>query len=289
MRTFSKLLLLLCISSVGYSQNLHIGIAAGLSNYQGDLIDKYYDFRQTDAHFGIIANYELADQLMIRGGFTYAKVSGHDRFSKKDVLRMRNLSFESKIKELSLTGEFYINNLYYRRYSPYLFGGIALFHFNPYTFDSAGSKVFLKPLSTEGQGIPGYRQKPYSLLQVSFPFGAGIKYALTDNIRIGAELGFRKTFTDYLDDVSTSYADPNDLLNARGPLSVSLSYRGDEVSDGNPAYPAKGEQRGGEQFKDLYYFTGLNITFRIGGKKTSTENGLFRSRKQKESCPPVPL
>jgi len=289
MRTFSKLLVLLCISSFGYSQNFHIGVAGGLSNYQGDLIDKYYDPRQSHGHFGVIVNYELADQFMLRGGFTFAKVSGNDRFSSKNVLQMRNLSFESKIQELSLTGEFYINNLYYRRYSPYIFGGVALFHFNPYTFDSAGSKVFLKPLSTEGQGLAGYKQKPYSLLQVSFPFGAGIKYALTDNIRIGAEVGFRKTFTDYLDDVSTSYADPNDLLNAKGAQSVSLAYRGDEVAGGNPIYPAKGEQRGGEQFKDLYYFSGLNITFRIGGNKAGSEKGWFRSRKSKENCPPVPL
>jgi len=264
-----------------------VGLSTGLANYQGDLTDGYYDPKQTHGHIGVSAAYEIYDQVMIKGGFTYASISGSDRFSNKSALQSRNLSAKSSIAEFSVTGELYLNNLYYKRYSPYLFAGIALFHYNPYTYDSSGTKVFLKPLSTEGQGLSGYRQKPYSLTQLAFPFGGGIKFALTDNIRIGLEIGLRKTFTDYLDDVSTSYADPNDLLTAKGQQAVDLSYRGDELPGGSAIYPAKGAQRGGEKYKDLYYFSGLNISFRIGKKNNAS--GLFHNGKKGSlDCPKVP-
>jgi hypothetical protein len=97
------------------------------------------------------------------------------------------------------------------------------------------------------------------------------------------ELGIRKLFTDYLDDVSSQYADPADLLAGKGQLSVDMSYRGDELANGDPSYPAKGAIRGGEKFKDMYYFTGIHLTYRLGGGK-----GFGKGRKS-YSCPTVPL
>lgn len=289
MKTFWTLPILLLLSFPGSAQNWHVGLSTGLSNYQGDLVDKYYDFRQTNGHIGINLHYELFDQIMVRGSLTYARIQGHDQYQKKDVLVARNLSFKSSVVEAAVTGEFYFNNLYYKRWSPYLFGGVALIHFNPFTLDSAGNKHFLQPLGTEGQGIAGYNKAPYSRWQLALPFGGGFKYALSDKVRIGFEIGLRKTFTDYLDDVSTSYADANDLISAKGPIAASLAYRGDELPGGDPNYPAKGAQRGGEEFKDLYYFTGFNISFRIGNKNTDN-NGLYRpARRGRNACPTVPL
>ncbi len=104
----------------------------------------------------------------------------------------------------------------------------------------AVNRVYLKPLSTEGEGLPGYPdRKPYSLTQLAIPFGGGVKFAITNDWHIGLEVGLRKLFTDYLDDVSSTYADPNDLLTAKGQLAVDLSYRGDEVVGGDPVYPTK--------------------------------------------------
>src|SRR6185295_9077554 len=99
----------------------------------------------------------------------------------------------------------------------------------------------------EGQGIAGYQRSPYALTQFAIPLGGGVKYALTSNIHTGLEIGIRKLFTDYLDDVSTTYADPNDLLAAKGQLAVDMSYRGDEIAGGDPNYPTKGAQRGGSK------------------------------------------
>src|SRR5207249_6493504 len=117
----------------------------------------------------------------------------------------------------------------------------------------------------EGEGLPQYPdRKSYSLTQLALPFGGGIKCALNDNLRVGIELGLRKLFTDYLDDVSSNYADANDLLAAKGQQAVDLAYRGDEVPGGNPTYPAKGAQRGSSALKDWYYLTGLTLSFRLG-------------------------
>lgn len=265
------------------AQSIHLGVSGGLSNYLGDLVDKPYDFRQTNGAIGITAHYELTEKLLLRGAFTFGKVNGADFYSDNDSLKARNLSFESSISEFSVVGEYYLFSLYEKRFSPYVFGGLALFHFSPYTYDAKGDQIHLQKLGTEGQGLPGYDANPYKLTQVAVPFGGGIKYALTDNIRIGAELGLRKLFTDYLDDVSTVYADQNDLLNGRGPLAVELAYRGDELANGNP-YPAAGSQRGGAKYNDWYYFTGLNISFRLGGGGSGRLGG-----KKGMGCPSNPM
>ena len=141
-------------------------------------------------------------------------------------------------------------------------------------------------MGTEGQGLPGYADRePYGLTQAALPFGAGVKFALTNNLHIGLEIGIRKLFTDYLDDVSTTYADPADLLTGRGQLAVDMSYRGDEVGD--PVYPGKGAQRGSSKHKDNFYFTGLHVTYRLGGNNSG--RGLFgggrKGNKNGIDCP----
>ena len=250
---------------VAHGQRVHLGIFGGLANYNGDLTDRYYPAKTTNGSIGVTLNYELSDRVMLRGGYTYAVVGGADRFSRNPEAVARNLAFETSIHEFSLVGEFYIFNIYNTRFSPYLFGGVAAYHFNPYAYDTSLNRVYLKPLSTEGQGLPGYSdKKPYNLTQIAIPFGGGVKFAVNDNLRVGVEFGFRKLFTDYLDDVSGTYADPADLLAARGQLAVDMSYRGDELPNGNQNYPAKGYGRGGPEFNDFYYFTGIHLTYRLG-------------------------
>ena len=173
-------------------------------------------------------------------------------------------------------------NLYESRFSPYAFAGLALYHYNPYAYNRSNQKTFLKPLSTEGQGISGYPDRqPYSLMQLAIPFGGGIKFAITENLRIGAEIGLRKLFTDYLDDVSKFYVDPVDLLAAKGQLAVDMSYRGDEVTGGSLVYPAKSVQRGNSKTKDYYYFTGLHLTYKLGNGMGGGGNG----KKNHTGCP----
>jgi opacity protein-like surface antigen len=272
---------LIIINSSAYTQRFHLGIFGGLAAYNGDLADKVFPKKVTNGAIGITANYELTDKFMLRAGYTYAIVGGADRFSNNHWHLERNLSFETKINEFSLVGEYYLQNLYDHKFSPYAFAGLAVFHYNPYAYSADLSKVYLKPLSTEGQGLAAYPgRKEYKLTQLAIPFGAGVKFAATDKLHIGLELGMRKTFTDYLDDVSTAYVDPADLLAAKGQLAVDMSYRGDEV--GFPAYPVKDYQRGGADLKDFYYFTGIHLTYRIGN---GLGNGGGGGRKSRFGCP----
>jgi hypothetical protein len=290
MKKVHLLIGLLLVGVCAFSQNWHVGIFTGLSAYNGDLTDKIFPKKVTNGAIGFTVNYEFTPQIMLRGGFTYTVVGGADRFSNNDSLRARNLAFETHISEFSAIGEYYIFNLEEQKFSPYLFGGLAVFHFNPYDYYN-GNKVFLKPLSTEGEGLPQYPdRKPYALTQIALPFGGGVKYAFNDNLRLGLELGMRKLFTDYLDDVSTTYVDPNDLLNAKGQMAVNMSYRGDELPGGNPNYPAKGAQRGGSHHKDWYYFLGLHLTYRLG-TGDNNRSGVFGGgnysgkRKKGYGCP----
>ena len=288
MKTFFSLIFTLNFLFL-QAQRVHIGVAGGLANYNGDLLEKLYAKKITNGFIGLTVHYELQDQILIRGAYNFARVNGSDIYSEKPYLVLRNLSFESAVSEFSLVGEYYLFNLYERRFSPYGFIGLGVFHFDPYSYDSTGRKVFLKPLSTEGQGIYP-NKKEYSLWQPTIPIGAGVKFAITENLRIGIEIGVRKLFTDYLDDVSTSYPDFNDLLAARGQTAVDFSYRGDEVPGGDAVFPTKETQRGGAGQKDIYYFTGLNISFRPsfgGGGAGGSSRGF--GKKGKFGCPNNPL
>ncbi len=246
-----------------FAQPFSVGIFGGISNYQGDLTNKAIVGKNTKPALGLTANYDLSGRVTLRGGLTFASVSANDKYNAESA-KARNLNFHSNLTEVSLLAEFNVFSLDAIRWTPYAFGGLAVYHFNPYTLDGEGLKTFLQPLSTEGQGIAGYSTKPYALTQLALPFGGGIKYAFSDNVRIGLELGMRKLFTDYLDDVSTNYADEMDLLSAKGARAVELAYRTDELEGGDPTYPAKGQQRGGAKEKDWYYFSGLHLTFRLG-------------------------
>jgi len=289
MKAFSLVIISLLSFSLIIAQRVHVGVAGGLANYNGDLLDKLYHKKLTNGFIGLTVHYELQDQILVRGSYNFARVNGSDAFSTKEELQQRNLQFETAISELAVVGEYYLFNLYEKRLSPYGFIGLAFFHFDPYTLDSGNRKVFLKPLSTEGQGLYPTK-KEYSLWQMAIPLGGGIKFAITDQFRIGVEIGLRKLFTDYLDDVSTSYPDYNDLLAARGQVAVKYSYRGDEYPGGNQNFPTKDTQRGSAAQKDVYYFTGLTISFRPsfeGGAGGARSRGF--GKKGRYGCPNVPL
>lgn len=286
MRITSFLIISLFSCSLLLAQRVHIGLSGGLANYSGDLLDQLYHKKLTNGFIGVTGHYEIQDQILLRASYHFARVDGADVYSDKPNLRERNLQFESAISEFAVIGEYYLFNLYEKRISPYGFIGLAVFHFDPYTINN-NQKIFLKPLSTEGQGLYP-NKKHYSLWQPAIPLGGGVKFAISENIRVGIEVGLRKLFTDYLDDVSTSYPDYNDLLAAKGQTAVDYSYRSDEYPGGNPTFPTKDTQRGSAAQKDNYYFTGLNISFRPsfnggGGRR----NGF--GKKGRYGCPTVPL
>jgi hypothetical protein len=282
------LFILISISISSYSQNLHLNLFAGVANYKGDLqynssSGKQFTLRQPRPAVGIGAEYEISDKLFLRGGFTLGKINADDKKGYPDQVA-RNLNFTSPITDVMLGGGYYFFNLNEYLLSPYVFAGIAFFQFNPYTYDTSNQKVYLQPLSTEGQGFLAGRD-PYKLSQFAIPFGGGVKLSLTDNIRIGIEVSMRKTFTDYLDDVSGTYVDENLLLTNRSQQAVDLAFRGDEVKTGTP-YPAEGTFRGSTDIgNDWYYFTGLTFSYRLGNGGGGGIGG--GRRKGKYGCPKV--
>lgn len=266
-------LLLLLIPFTGSSQKLHADLSIGISNYQGDLQGNRFTLSQSKPAIGLGASYDLTDKFIIRAGFTYGKIEGNDKNNKRAKgIEFRNLNFKSNITELHAGLEYNLFDLSYRDVSPYIFGAVAVYHFNPYTKDITGNKVFLKPLSTEGQGLTQYPdRKPYKLTQFAIPFGGGLKFSLSENLQAGVELGFRKLFTDYLDDVSMNYVDSATLFGQRGQQAVDLAYRGDEVT-GGPSYPVDGAQRGNPKFKDWYYFSVIRISYKLNNRKNNKNN-----------------
>jgi hypothetical protein len=278
-----KKILIYSICSVlavtGTAQNLHVTVFGGFSNYQGDLQDKRFTLKQSHAAFGAGFLYEITERLYARANVTFGKISGDDKYNNKNIAR--NLSFSSPITDIHLGLEYAILNPYEHTLSPYVFAGISNYSFKPSALDTSGRKVYLQPLSTEGQGFYQGR-KVYKLNQFAIPFGGGVKFSLSENIRVGVEVGLRKTNTDYLDDVSTTYVDQAILLANRGQLAVDMAFRGDELKNTAQAYPADGSQRGGKS-KDWYYFSGINLSFRLGANKAGGANG--RGGKFQTGCP----
>lgn len=248
------------------------GILAGFSGYTGDLQTRMVDFRQVHPAIGFLYRRQLYHRLGLRLGMNFGKISGDDRYARDTVQRMRNLNFQSQILDLDLMLEYYFLDISRYRVSPYLFAGLAYYHFNPYSYDTSGNLVYLQPLGTEGEGLSAYPgKKMYHLNQLSIPFGLGVKYAVSPTVYLGAEIGIRKTFTDYLDDVSGSYADQAKLQAGRGAQSVFFAYRTNQLPQYRTlSYPSEGTARGTSPQKDWYYFAGLTLSFHFGGSSAAS-------------------
>ncbi len=187
----------------------------------------------------------------------FGNIMGDDSQSEDADQRERNLNFKSRINEFYVVSEF--NFLDYRisndkyRFTMFLFAGVDAFHFKPQANVGGAHWVALAPLRTEGQS------KSYRLWQVGIPFGLGIKFNVSKNLGLGLEWGPRKTFTDYLDDVSGTYPDFTKVTPS-SDLGVLLSNRSRGGGD------LTNTQRGNPRTKDWYFFTGLTINIKINPK-----------------------
>lgn len=252
-----------CLYSFGYSQELKVGIGYGLMNYQGDLQPKSFTTKLSQQAISGYLKYDLTDHLVIRGVLTDGSVYGDDKFNPSP-LKERNLNFRSKIYEAQLGVEYHFLGVDVHRFSPFVFGALAAFHFNPYTTDTAGSIVYLRYFSTEGEGLPEYPdRKRYNNNQIAIPFGLGFNFRISNSFTIGAEFSERKTFTDYIDDVSKGYIDYNILLKERGQLAPRLAYRGPGPY---PADPSTAYPRGNPKNKDGYYTGMITLFYHITKK-----------------------
>ena len=288
---------LLFLFTESRAQNLSVTGSLGLSNFRGDLAADYLP--PFGADFSLGATYEVATNWRLRLNFSNLNVQGDDAPSKSKGVSLRGLDFKSNISELALLGEYDLLDAETYNLVPYVFGGLAVYHFNPKPLHPiSGSVTFngystylsgdvdLHSLGTEGQyisGLPGvkgnYSGKSYDLTQLNVQLGAGVRYKINDDVTIGAEVNLRKLFTDYLDDVSgPRYVTPSDWkaaedyyssLGAAGKSKLdntlkaeAYSYRGvlgSKFTDDN----AKNYPRGNPNNDDSYYSFQLRMSFRI--------------------------
>lgn len=240
-----------------YSQAFYVGMSTGAVNYQGELQEFNFDRRFFRFIGGASAHYEWKRHLAFTAELSAGSLSGRDLGRN----RHRNLHFDTRLIDFSVFGRI---NLYNSRdfpIIPYVAAGLTAFHVDPYTVDVTGAKTFLYPLRLEGQGMDQYpERKPQRRVNIAAPVTGGVEIRVTERLRVDFEVTLRKTFTDYLDDVSFNYPDPDLLRNFTGPKAVELSYRGDELPDGNPVFPT-GAQRGNPGADDWYNV--FTLRFRI--------------------------
>jgi hypothetical protein len=223
-----------------------LGFFGGGSYYIGDLNPRgHFSFQKPSA--GIFFRYTTNYRYAFRFGFNYGTITANDAKSRESDQVERNLNFRSRIYELNSVAEF--NFVEYRighdrhRFTMYIFAGIAGYYFNPQT-DIGGGYESLRAYRTEGQ------TKDYRRLQLSLPFGVGLKWNISDKCGLGIEWGPRRTFTDFLDDVSGVYPVTTD----RGSVYTDRSLNG----SGKP-----GNMRGNPSTRDWYFFYGISLNIKL--------------------------
>lgn len=263
------LTLLLLTASIGiFAQSTAVGLWGGVSNYMGELSDNQINLDETHAAVGGLVQYYPNPFLSFRFGLSAVTISGSDaNRTEDDPLRIRNLSFKSQIIEAAVIAE--INLIGYDvemgdPFSPYLFAGIAGIYHNPRALFE-GAWYNLQEFSTEGQGTSAFPDRdPYSRFQVAFPFGVGMKFGVGSGLTLGMEAGLRYTLTDYLDDVSQTYVDPNILILEEGDLAYRLSNRSGEYLGGLPVDYTNDDPRGNPDDNDWFVMAGVYLTYTLG-------------------------
>ncbi len=306
------------LHSVSFSQHLILGnekfkIEAGLNFgptfFLGDLGGGYgkgttflKDLNLEETRFmkGAFVSIYPADWIGLRVAAQITYLSGQDNNITTDGIheayrKERNLDFKSNVWELYTAIEVFPLMMFNKyddydpRLKPYGFAGIGLFKFNPMGSLTAtnGNKTWyeLQPLRTEGQGMSEYPdKKPYNLTQINIPMGVGLKYELSDRVNLATELLYRKTFTDYIDDVSTTYINENFFDNYLSAPNAAIARKiHDKAVALTPANrTAPGVQRGNATNNDAYFSTVIKLGIKLGDTYGSAEQ---RNAARQTRCP----
>ena len=248
-----KHLLTLAIALSGtfaFAQTAEVGLFGGISYYIGDLNPGIH-FLASKPAYGVVARVNLDSRWTVKANAYRGNIKGDDNIGRTKV--ERGLKFESKITDISFSAEFnffdYFTGSRKNILTPYIFGGIGMVIFNP-----MADGVELKSIGTEGQNVGFDGRKPYNLVAFSIPFGIGLKYSLNKRFALTAEWGMRKSFTDYLDDVSTTYYLDGSQIDTSDPEEI--------LSDPTLQHQAM-DERGNPTTKDWYNFTGVTLTYKF--------------------------
>ena len=240
----------LLMSMFTNAQTMEVGPYFGASYYLGDLNPGTH-FKNSQMAYGGILRYNIDTRWAVKISGYYGTVKSSSATS--NFLPDRNLAFESKITDIAITTEFnflsYFTGSHKNFWTPYISAGFSFFMFDPIR-----DGIPLQSLGTEGQNIGYMGRSPYNKFSFSIPFGLGVKFSIVKNLSASVFWEMHKTFTDYLDDVSTTYYLP---ANAVDPKVPGLYYS-DPSMDHQPLM-----ERGNPNTKDWYSFSGLTLTYKF--------------------------
>lgn len=230
--------------------------------------------------------YRTTQLTALRLSLTAGFLKGDDQTTTNTYRHARNINFRSPIVEAALTYEvMFLKERSGHRYSlrgvrgikrlelyPYLFFGVGGFWFNPQGQDLDGNWYGLRKLNTEGQGLVPTR-KEYSPFQIAIPVGLGFRYAVDRRWLVGVEFGIRKTFTDYLDDVSKTYVSDRFLFGEQASYfsnpSIIEGLPPELITPNNKYLGAlPGQQRGDPTDKDSYMFLTLSVSYKLKASRS---------------------
>jgi hypothetical protein len=271
-RILGFLFSLIVVTSFGQFREANVlegefGIAAGAGHYFGDLNTRAR-LNRPKISLGVLFRKQFGDYVALRVQGTYAQLGYSDVYSKNEAQRIRNLSFNTNIMELAVMGDFNFFKFYPGdrdyRFTPYATMGMGFFTYNPYAF-LEGEKYFLRELGTEGQGSPLFPdRKTYGDFAFCFPLGFGVKYGLTPRTNLTFEVLYRFTNTDYLDDVSTTYAGIDAFAPLPGgELSPAQLLQDRSWATSSVPIGIAGRQRGISTRKDQFVTAMFGITINL--------------------------
>jgi hypothetical protein len=258
---------------------------------------KDWELTQTRYCGRISFGYYFSPSFIYRSSINAGLIKGDDKTTKEPFRSNRNLNFSSVVLEFNqniqflvvrekLGNKYGLKNIKGRKIGAkarsigfYLTAGVGVFYYNPKS-TYQGKSVFLRDLHTEGQGLEN-GPKQYKRVSIDIPLGFGLRKALSRQWGMYLEFTQHYTFTDYLDDVSTSYYDPAALLAAYGPASVAMAdpNLGFFVNPGGDSYAtAPGEQRGDYTDKDNFMFLTLGAFYKVNTKSSSYGRGGKRKK-----------
>ena len=257
--------IILCLIVIGQlkgnsQKGYEIGALGGISYYIGD-INPNFSLKTPGPSIVFLSRYNFNTRTSIRFDLGAGRLLGNDKYSENSFQQARNLSFRSDFVDASFDLEFnffnYVHGSRNQFATPYIFGGFALTYFNPRA-ELDGTWYGLRNMGTEGQALGD----EYSQLAPSLSYGMGYKMDINYEWSINIEFSGRQTTTDYLDDVSTTYPNMNELAARRGDIAVQLSDRSPEL--GIEPIGTPGRQRGNNGDKDSYYSLRAGIVYYIG-------------------------
>lgn len=243
------------ISLSSLAQKWDIGLSYGAANYWGDLAPKIV-YSESHPAVALFGRYNFNSTFAWRAQFMSSQLSGNDK--NFDFNKNRNLNFTTSVNEFSSLFEFNFvklsNYVEDSKFTGFVYTGLCGFFFSPQT-TLDGQTYNLRDYKTEGVN--------YSKFSMAIPLGFGLKWLVRKNKTLSLDLCYRRTFTDYLDDVSNKYPDQATWNQMKFSPAADLSDRSREINITGEYLNKPGSQRGDPTYNDWYMSLMFTFSYRL--------------------------